>query len=46
MEDTKKRHYAVIEAYPRKLTLKYNNETIVESKNVLILKDAFSSYLQ
>ena len=43
MEDTKKRHYAVIEAYPRKITLKYNNDTIVESKNVLILKEVGKS---
>jgi uncharacterized protein (DUF427 family) len=43
MEDSKKRHYAVIEAYPRKLTLKRNNEIIVESRNALILKEVAKS---
>lgn len=43
MEDTLKRHYAVIDAYPRKLTLKYNDEIIVESKNALILKEVGKS---
>lgn len=43
MEDTQKRHYAAIDAYPRKLTLKYNDEIIVESKNALILKEVAKS---
>lgn len=43
MEETQKRHYAVIDAYPRKLTLKYNGEIIVESKNALILKEVGKS---
>ena len=43
MEDTLKRHYAVIDAYPRKITLKYKDEIIVESKNTLILKEVGKS---
>ena len=43
MEDTEKRHYAIIDAYPRKLSIKYKNETIVESKNALILKEVGKS---
>jgi uncharacterized protein (DUF427 family) len=43
MEDTLKRHYAAIDAYPRKLTLKYNNEIIAESQNALILKEVAKS---
>ncbi len=43
MEDTNKRHYAVIDAYTRKLTLKYNDEIIAESKNALILKEVGKS---
>jgi len=43
MEDTNKRHYAAIDAYTRKLTLKYNDEIIAESKNALILKEVAKS---
>jgi len=43
MEDTNKRHYAAIDAYPRKLTLKYNNEIIAESQNAIILKEVAKS---
>lgn len=43
MEDTKKRHYSAIDAYTRKLTLKYNNRIIAESKNALILKEVGKS---
>ena len=43
MEDTLKRHYAAIDAYPRKLILKYNDEIIAESKNALILKEVAKS---
>lgn len=42
-EDTLKRHYAAIDAYPRKLTLKYNNKIIAESQNALILKEVAKS---
>ena len=43
MEDTNKRHYAAIDAYSRKLTLKYNGEIITETKNALILKEVGKS---
>lgn len=33
------RHYSVIDHYSRKLTLKYKNEIIAETKNALILKE-------
>ena len=39
MEDTIKRHYAIIDTYPRKLTLKLNDKVIAESENTLILKE-------
>ena len=34
-----KRHYAVIDNYQRKLTLKYKGEVIAETTNGLILKE-------
>jgi uncharacterized protein (DUF427 family) len=39
MEDTIKRHYAIIDTYPRKLTLKLNDKIVAESENALILKE-------
>lgn len=38
-----KRHYAVIDKYDRKLTLKYLDEVIVESTSALILKEVGKS---
>jgi uncharacterized protein (DUF427 family) len=38
-----KRHYAVIDKYNRKLTLKYLNEVIAETTNALILKEVGKS---
>ena len=43
MNQTEQRHYAVIDAYARRVTLKQNNETIVESSNALILKEVGKS---
>ncbi|MTI31945.1 DUF427 domain-containing protein [Xanthovirga aplysinae] len=39
MENIEKRHYAVIDPYQRKLTLKYNDQIIAESTHALILKE-------
>ena len=39
MPNTEPRHYAVIDAYPRKLTLKYKGELLVESEKALLLKE-------
>ncbi|MBD78755.1 MAG: hypothetical protein CL840_07535 [Crocinitomicaceae bacterium] len=33
------RHYAVADKYNRKITLKYNGETLLESSNAIILKE-------
>jgi uncharacterized protein (DUF427 family) len=38
-----KRHYAVIDDYNRKLTLKYMNEVIAETTSALILKEVGKS---
>lgn len=38
-----KRHYAIMEAYKRKLTLKYNGVTVVESSKAIILKEVGTS---
>lgn len=43
MGNTENRHYATIDEYKRKLTLKYNNEIIVDSKRALILKEVAKS---
>ena len=39
METTKNRHYAVIDEYNRKLTLKYKDEIVADSERALILKE-------
>ncbi len=39
MENTEKRHYAVIDPYLRKLTLSYCGQTVVETTKALILKE-------
>jgi len=39
MENLDTRHYAVIDTYNRKLTLKYKGETIAKTSNALILKE-------
>ena len=45
MEDTANRHYAVIDKYQSKLTLKYNGEIIAYSEQAFILKEVgFSVY--
>lgn len=38
-----KRHYAVIDPYNRKLTLKYNNQILAETTDALILKEVGKS---
>ena len=38
MDDTKNRHYAVIDEYNKKLTLKYKDEIVADSEHALILK--------
>lgn len=38
-----KRHYSVIDAYNRKVTLKYKNEIIAVTTNALILKEVGKS---
>jgi uncharacterized protein (DUF427 family) len=43
MENTEKRHYAVVDKYQRKLTLKKGEQVIVESENALILKEVGKS---
>ena len=43
MENTENRHYAVIDEYKRKLTLKYNDEIVAESERALILKEVGKS---
>ena len=43
MENKENRHYAVIDAYKRKLSLKYNGKIIVESEQALILKEVGKS---
>ncbi|MBO6516731.1 MAG: DUF427 domain-containing protein [Bacteroidia bacterium] len=43
METSEKRHYAVIDAYNRKLTISYNNEVIAETTEALILKEVGTS---
>ncbi|MCI5080261.1 MAG: DUF427 domain-containing protein [Saprospiraceae bacterium] len=43
METTEKRHYAIIDDYPRKLTLKFQGQTILESTNARILKEVGKS---
>ena len=43
MENSENRHYAVIDEYKRKLTLKYNDEIVAESERVLILKEVGKS---
>ena len=37
------RHYAVIDPYPRKLTLKYKGEIIAETTEAMILKEVGKS---
>jgi uncharacterized protein (DUF427 family) len=39
MSDSEPRHYAVIDQYNRKLTLKYKGQILAESTNALILKE-------
>ena len=43
MENTENRHYATIDEYKRKLTLKYRNEIIADSERALILKEVAKS---
>lgn len=43
MEDQEKRHYAVIDPYKRKITLKMEDKVIAESTNALILKEVAKS---
>ena len=43
MENTKNRHYAIIDEYKRKLALKYNDEIVAESARALILKEVGKS---
>ena len=43
MENTENRHYAVIDAYTRKLTLLYNDTLLAESTNAFILKEVGKS---
>lgn len=38
-----KRHYAVVDKYQRKLTIKYKNEIIAETSAALILKEVGKS---
>jgi len=39
MDDPSKRHYAVIDKYPRKITVKHKEKILLETKNALILKE-------
>jgi uncharacterized protein (DUF427 family) len=39
MDLTESRHYVVIDAYDRKLSMKYKGEIIVETRHALILKE-------
>jgi uncharacterized protein (DUF427 family) len=39
METTEKRHYAVVDRYPRKLTISYEGNVIAQTTNALILKE-------
>lgn len=43
MENNDQRHYAVADAYKRKVTLKYQDKVIVESENARILKEVGKS---
>lgn len=43
MENNENRHYAVVDSYHRKLTLKYKGEIIAYSENALILKEVAKS---
>ena len=43
MENTENRHYAVIDDYNRKLTLKYRDEIVATSERALILKEVGKS---
>lgn len=43
MEHVANRHYAIIDKYNRKLTLKFNNEIIAYSEQALILKEVGKS---
>lgn len=43
MESIEQRHYTVIDPYNRKLTLKYKDQIIAESKHALILKEVGKS---
>jgi len=43
MENSKNRHYAVIDEYNRKLTLKYQDEIVADSERALILKEVGKS---
>jgi len=43
MENSKNRHYAVIDEYYRKLTLKYQDEIVADSERALILKEVGKS---
>lgn len=43
MKQTKNGHYAIVDPYRRKLTLKYQGQTIVESEKALILKEVGKS---
>ena len=43
MKTNENRHYAVIDNYKRKLTLKYKDEIVAESEDALILKEVGTS---
>ncbi len=39
METTEKRHYAVVDNYPRKLTISHDGKVVAQTTNALILKE-------
>ena len=43
METAEKRHYAVVDAYNRKLTITYRNQVIAETTNALLVKEVGAS---